>query len=512
MTTLVGQKVGKYHIVARLGHGGMARVYKAYQPGLNRYVAIKMLHSHLTDDPDFIGRFQREAHIVASFRHQNIVQVFDFEAEDDMYYMVMEYVDGPALKSELVERVSTGQLFTLVEAVRLLATLCDTLSYAHAQGMVHRDIKPDNCIFTRGGRILVLDFGIARILGNTKYKYTSPNAIIGTPAYISPEQGKGERIDERSDIYSLGVVLYEMVTGRVPYQADTPFEVIIKHINEPLTLPSLRNPDLPKTLEDVILKALSKDPADRFQSASEFATVIRAALNLPPDDDALKNPVIPISELVSTNELQPTDPIFLKASYSSVEAPEAKPKVGLRIICPDCNAVNNGTTYCIRCGRSLKTACPFCYTQNNVDEVYCKKCGANFQHGKQRRQALQNERRKHEADRREAWFQALLESLKSEIALVRNDAVKALGSLKDHRAIDPLIEALNDPEPVIRYWALEGLVKLRAETAVEAIGNLLQDKHKKVSTRAAQALQEIDTSQAKQVLKAKSKLFKWWPF
>ncbi len=191
MTNLVGQTIGKYRIVARLGRGGMAEVYKGYQPGLDRYVAIKVLPSHLADDEDFIGRFEREATAVAHLRHPNIVQVYDFDVEGDLYYMVMEFIEGPTLKTELKERSIKGQIFSLSETTRIITALASAIDYAHSRGMVHRDLKPANIMFTAEGQVVLTDFGIARIVGATRYTMTG--AISGTPAYMSPEQGQGER-------------------------------------------------------------------------------------------------------------------------------------------------------------------------------------------------------------------------------------------------------------------------------------------------------------------------------
>jgi serine/threonine protein kinase len=293
MNDLVGRTLSKYRIVARLGRGGMAEVYKAYQPGLNRYVAIKVLHSHLADDEDFIGRFEREATAVARLRHPHIVQVFDFDLENDLYFMVMEFVEGPTLKAELKERSVKGQIFTLAETSRIITALASAIDYAHSRGMVHRDLKPANIMFTVEGQVVLTDFGIARIVGATRYTLTG--AISGTPAYMSPEQGQGERGDERSDIYSLGVILYEMVTGRVPFDADTPFAIIMKHINESLPLPTMVNPNIPEAVERVILKAMSKNPDDRYQSANEMAKALRDAVGVSADQTLAAMPVSTIA-------------------------------------------------------------------------------------------------------------------------------------------------------------------------------------------------------------------------
>jgi serine/threonine protein kinase len=290
MADLVGKTVGKYRIVARLGRGGMAEVYKAYQPGLDRYVGIKVLHAHLIDDKDFIGRFEREALAVGKLRHNNIVQALDFDREGEMYFMAMEFIDGPTLKDELKARRIADNPFTLKEISRIFTALCSAIDYAHARGMVHRDLKPANVMINQEGQVVLTDFGIARIIGATQY--TQTGAMSGTPAYMSPEQGQGERGDERSDIYSLGVMLYEMVTGVVPYDGDTPFAVIMKHISEPLPMPTVVNPNLPEEVERVILKAMSKRPEDRYQTAGEMARALREAIGVSPGEENLPLPVV----------------------------------------------------------------------------------------------------------------------------------------------------------------------------------------------------------------------------
>ncbi len=283
MANLVGRTIGRYRVVARLGRGGMAEVYKAYQPGLDRYVAIKTLHSHLVEDADFIGRFEREAHAIGRLRHPNIVQALDFEREGDLYFMAMEYIDGPTLKEETKARKSANKFFTLQEVGRVFSALCSAIDYAHSRGMVHRDLKPANVMINQQGQVVLTDFGIARIVGATQF--TQTGALSGTPAYMSPEQGQGEKADERSDIYSLGVMLYEMVTGIVPYDADTPFAVIMKHINEPLPMPRTVKPETPEPVERVILKAMSKNPDDRFQTAGEMARALREAVGVKPGEE-----------------------------------------------------------------------------------------------------------------------------------------------------------------------------------------------------------------------------------
>lgn len=275
---LIGKTLGKYRIVEHLGRGGMAEVYKAYQPGLDRYVAIKVLHSFLATEADFLTRFQREAKVAAMLRHPNIIQVYDFDysKEDDAYYMVMEFIEGPTLKERLEELAREGQLMPLEEAVNIVVAIANALDYAHQHRMVHRDVKPANIMFTRDGQPILTDFGIARMVDVVGL--TASGTMVGTPTYMAPEQGMGQAGDERSDIYSLGVVLYQLVTGYLPYDADTPLGVAMKHINEPLPPPAMVNTALPASLEAVIMRALAKAPENRYQTAHEFAADLKRAM------------------------------------------------------------------------------------------------------------------------------------------------------------------------------------------------------------------------------------------
>jgi hypothetical protein len=273
MADLTGKTLGRYRLVERIGRGGMATVYKAYQPALERYVAVKVMHEQLVaEDPQFFKRFQREARAVAALRHPNIVQVFDFGVEDGVPYMVMEYLEGVTLKHELQALTARGETMPPGEAGRIFQAIAGAVDHAHGQGMAHRDLKPANVMLTAKGEVVLTDFGIARIVGGTQY--TATGAILGTPAYMSPEQGQGQGGDERSDVYALGVILYEMVTGRVPFDADTPLAVIYKHISDPLPLPRRLNPALPEGVEQVILKAMAKRPEDRYQRVADMADAL----------------------------------------------------------------------------------------------------------------------------------------------------------------------------------------------------------------------------------------------
>jgi tRNA A-37 threonylcarbamoyl transferase component Bud32 len=281
MQGLIGQTIGRYRITEHLGRGGMAEVYKAYQPSLDRYVAIKLMHAFLADDKDFLTRFEREAKVVATLRHPNIVQVHDFDIENGQYYMVMEFIDGVTLKTMLEQMHERGEWLPLDDAVTIILSIGSALRYAHERSMVHRDVKPANVMIAKDGHIILTDFGIAKIMSATNL--TASGAMVGTPAYMSPEQGMGQAGDERSDIYSLGVMLYQLAVGRLPYDADTPLAVVLKHINDPLPIPRAIQPNLPEDVQRVILKALAKNPEDRYPSVGEMMSDLKRAMGLAAD-------------------------------------------------------------------------------------------------------------------------------------------------------------------------------------------------------------------------------------
>ena len=264
----------------------MAEVYRGYHPALDRYVAIKLLHPFLSDDPEFKDRFEAEARNVAKLKHSNIVQVYDFEYDitNDNYYMVMELINGPTLKDRLLELSHQQTTFPVGEAVRIVHSAAEALAYAHQRGMIHRDVKPANLMLDEDQRVVLTDFGIAKIV--TGAQFTSSGGMVGTPAYMAPEQGLGEPGDERSDLYSLGVILFQFLTGRLPFDAETPLAVVLKHVNEPV--PSVRTlaPHVPEELERIVGKSLAKDPDERYQSANEMANDLARL-----DDEGRRYPV-----------------------------------------------------------------------------------------------------------------------------------------------------------------------------------------------------------------------------
>ena len=265
MTISSGENVGAYRVIEQLGSGGMATVFKAYHPSLDRYVAIKVLHPAFKADPQFFERFQREARIVANLEHPNIIPVYDFSEHEGEPYLVMRFIEGDTLKPEM-----EGQPMPPAEVLHLIRPVCQGLNYAHKQGVLHRDIKPSNIMITDDGSVFVTDFGLARMV-QAGESTLSQDMMVGTPQYISPEQAQGvSNLDQRTDIYSLGVVLYEMLTGRVPFSADTPFATVHDHIYTPLPMPSSVNPDIEPDVERMLLKALAKNPDDRFATVDEL--------------------------------------------------------------------------------------------------------------------------------------------------------------------------------------------------------------------------------------------------
>lgn len=303
---LTGKNLSNYKITGKLGRGGMATVYKAHEKSLNRVVALKVLSDQLSEDKDYIKRFQREAQAAAQLNHPNIVQVYAIGEEDGHHYFAMEYIKGKSL-AEIKKDV--GDL-TPAEGVALIKQVADALSDAHRVGLVHRDIKPSNIMIDATGRAKVTDFGIAYV-STAQTKLTREGSIIGTPEYLSPEQCEGKTVDQRSDIYSLGVTLYELLTGKTPYEADTPVSMLMKIVKGDFPPIQEIKPNVPKQLRDIVEKMMETDPNKRY-----------ASMNMVIDDlnsfeKAQESPAVPAAGAVPAdagNKMPPT------ATYQEVEA------------------------------------------------------------------------------------------------------------------------------------------------------------------------------------------------
>lgn len=263
------EKLGKYEILEELGRGGFAVVYKALDPSLDRTVALKVLKPHYLEEPEFVARFQREAKTAAGLFHPSIVTIFEVGEAEGAYFIAMRYLEGQPLSTIIKEQ---GPL-EFDQAISIVEQIASALDYIHLQELVHRDVKPSNIIVGHDGHATLTDFGIVRAADGTRY--TTAGASMGTPEYMSPEQGQGEEATPQSDIYSLGVVLYEMLAGKPPFEAPTPLAVLVKHLQDPPPPISTLNPDLPEAIEPVIDKALAKDPHDRYGNLEELVQALR---------------------------------------------------------------------------------------------------------------------------------------------------------------------------------------------------------------------------------------------
>jgi serine/threonine-protein kinase len=320
-----GQMLGPYQVIEQIGMGGMATVYKAYHAAMDRYVALKVVAAQLSEEPNFLQRFRQEARLIARLEHPHILPVYDFGEADGVPYMVMRFLDAGTLK----ERLAAGPL-NMEETDRIFTQLAGALAYAHEKGIIHRDIKPSNAMLDRRGDAFLTDFGVAKIVEATTH-LTATGAVTGTPAYMSPEQAQGIKADQRSDIYSMGVLLFEMLTGRVPFEAETPMAVLFKQIQDPPPPLSSVRPELPRPLEAVLLKALAKNPADRYQTMDAFLERWKQALAESPIPAPAADRTPPI--LPAARPVSPT-PAPLPAKPPTGTIPAAKKSSPLKWILP----------------------------------------------------------------------------------------------------------------------------------------------------------------------------------
>jgi serine/threonine protein kinase len=272
ISELEGQRLGPYQIVELIGRGGMAVVYKALQPALRRHVAIKVLPPYFVHEEGFRGRFQQEAEVVARLEHPNILPIYDYGQEGDVPYIVMPYVSGGTMRDWLANSVP------LDRALQAYSRILSALEYAHTRepAIIHRDIKPTNILMSQGDWPLLTDFGIAKIV-EPSLRATRSGTMVGTPEYMSPEQSQGTGVDHRADLYAMGVMLYEMLTGRLPFQGQTPLALILAHVKDEVPSPRTFNPELSPVWDEVIRRSLAKEPAERYASAKAMDEAIQAA-------------------------------------------------------------------------------------------------------------------------------------------------------------------------------------------------------------------------------------------
>ncbi len=365
---LIGATLGNYRVLSALGQGGMARVYKAYQENLDREVAIKVLPPWYANDLSFVERFNLEARLVARLSHPNIVTVHDASEQNGHLYIVMQFIDGGTLKQRLDKLLSEGRVMDTEEVVAIFTQLADALTYAHENGIIHRDIKPVNVLMDHARRPILSDFGIAKVLASSQLHLTHPGAGVGTPEYMSPEQCQGSPVDGRADIYALGVVLFETQTGYTPFRGDSYPALAHSHIYQAPPRPSSLNPAINPIIERIILKALMKDPRQRFQKASEMAEALKQAQNgraTPPNANLTSNAA------AASYFAPPT------TSGYGVRTPPT-PAKGRQVIlypCLVCQALNKPQMrFCTHCGTPLNQ-CKICSERNPAGNRFCTKCG-----------------------------------------------------------------------------------------------------------------------------------------
>ncbi len=344
--------LGNYRILAPLGQGGMARVYKAHQENLDREVAIKVLPPWFAADRNFVDRFNLEARLVARLTHPNIVTVHDANEYHGSLYIVMQLVDGGTLRQRMDQLQAMGKTLDIAEARRIFSQLAIALSYAHDNGIIHRDVKPVNVLMDRSGRPILSDFGIAKALAGTK-ALTRQGAGVGTPEYMSPEQCQGGPVDARADIYALGVMLFEALTGRLPFLGDNYPALAHSHIYEPPPHPLALNPTLDPAVAQIIITAMMKNPQQRYQRASEMGEALERTAQPSP----------------STSDLaRSSDPRLGANDISRMATTPLYP-------CPHCRHFNKPQMrFCTKCGSALHQ-CRMCGSHNPASNRFCSKCG-----------------------------------------------------------------------------------------------------------------------------------------
>ncbi len=349
MTDVVGQTLGQYRVESLIGQGGMARVYRGFQPSLERYVAIKAIPLQVNGQRDetFAQRFTMEAKLIARLTHPNIVPIHDYGEDRGWAFIVMEFISGGTVRDQLVAAEAARTGLDLVTTLDLMAQAALALEGAHAKGVIHRDVKPGNMLLRTRDHLLLSDFGIAAIL-EANQAYVRTGANIGTPQYMAPEQGiPNGVIDARTDIYALGVVLFQCVTGRLPFDADTPMGTVLQHIQQPPPRPSLLVPGLPPKVEYIILRAMEKHPGMRFQRAREMADYLRDAATEVRRSGRPPNPTV----------RRETGPVA-SAPYQQMPMQRAARGIpGAPGTCLRCGAANNPQNhFCTTCGYDLSGA------------------------------------------------------------------------------------------------------------------------------------------------------------
>jgi serine/threonine-protein kinase len=439
-------KIGRYEIKSELGRGGMATVFHAHDPRFRRDVALKVLPREFLHDPTFRVRFEREAQTIAALEHSAIVPVYDFGEEEGQLYLVMRFLSG----GSLADRLKSGPL-PIEKIIRIVRRVGAALDEAHKQGIIHRDLKPDNILFDQYDDPFITDFGIAK-LTEAGSSLTATRAVIGTPAYMSPEQVNGEDLDGRSDLYALGIIIFQMLTGRLPYEASTPVALLMKHITEPVPNILDIKPDLPPDCAAVLSQALAKEREERYSTAADLAAALAASLKVSSSDetgpDYLQTQNITQVSVTSSAQIEPDEARSLEELLGDLANP------------PKHNSVINQLA-------------------QMGDEA----------------------------------LRPLVETLlRDDSPTVRYGSARALGRICEKAEIKPavktgiaqiLAKTLTDPDPEVRYWAAEALGKFErrfSQRVIEPLTALLNDPVENVRRQAQRSLQRISGEQVRESL------------
>jgi serine/threonine protein kinase len=344
MKNLIGQTLGQFQLLEIIGEGGMSTIYRAHQPSMSRDVAVKVIQPSQEESEEFFARFDREAHVIASLSHAHIVKVFDYGVIGNIAYLAMELLRG----GSLADRIARGPL-PIPQIAAILTEIAPALDYAHQRGIIHRDLKPNNILFDDAGNLFLTDFGIIKLQGADQ-SLTREGAVIGTPAYIAPEQWEGVEIDRRADIYALGVTTYQMLTGRLPFEGDTLYQLMQAHLHQPPPPISAYRAGVPASIQAVMNKALAKRREDRYFTTSEFAiSFARAAESW--QAAAAADPTIDTSVGASPHKV-PT----VLSQHTAHREPMAAPELDRDVTQP-MNLADLGATAPVPIGSFLAAAC-----------------------------------------------------------------------------------------------------------------------------------------------------------
>jgi serine/threonine protein kinase len=512
---MIVQKFGRYEIKSEIGRGGMATVYHAHDPRFRRDVALKVLPREFMHNPEFRTRFEREAQTIAALEHPAIVPVYDFGEADGQLYLVMRFLPGGTLTA----RVAQGAL-SLSLATYIINRLAPALDEAHKQGIIHRDLKPDNILFDQRGEPYITDFGIVK-LSEESGTITTGGVIIGTPAYMSPEQARGEaQIDGRSDIYALGVILFQMLTGKLPYNATTPIGLVMQHIMDPVPRILDVKPDLPPGCEAVIAQAMAKKRNERYARATTLAAALTKSVGAGPlaqpgmPEIAVTTPPIaklpkipPDKQLATTRTMKieqlacPDCGTSLSGNFVPNQQFECDHCGSLlvltdleteeTIVCPKCHTPNHQERrFCSNCGEQIKIDCVSCHTPNRFDATHCAHCGTDLVRAQTMRRQLLEAKQQARIEREQAFKEKEIRQQKERLQRLINDldtpakhafTIYQLNQLGPD-AIEALIDALgHDNSPNIHCGAAKALEYICTEQEIKSL----------LKARAAKALTTI---------------------